>query len=201
MCSEDHASSTFLSESVQDLNNYLAAKEWGVVCTIRHARKETCKTIIFFFFFARNNAAKGEWYLRFFTDISLDYFEHPHSDLLLEDKVRDSPRRSSICPSEKVENALEAAITGLSRGTSVILMRFIPSYLQKPEPCCFPLQKEHGYRGRKVGFLLKSFKSQEDRSLFPGQAALFSSPLGGCRGTQATAMWQLIGREKFRYWA
>ena len=74
--------------------------------------------------------------------------------------MRDTPRRSSSCPLGKVENALEAAITGLSRGTSGILMRFIPSSLEKPKPCCFPLQKEYGYRVRKVVFLLKSFKSQ-----------------------------------------
>lgn len=47
---EAHAFSTFLSKSIQDMNNYGARKEWDVLCAIRHTGKETCKTGIFFFF-------------------------------------------------------------------------------------------------------------------------------------------------------
>lgn len=53
---------------------------------------------------------------------------------------------------------MEAAITKPSRGTSEALMHLIPSYLQKPKPCYFPLQGRCGYRLRKALFFQKSFK-------------------------------------------
>lgn len=118
--------------------------------------------------------------------------------------MRDTPRRSSSCPLGKVENALEAASTGLSRGTSGILMRFIPSYLEKPKPCCFPLQKEYGYRVRKVVFLSKSFRSQGTEvsplvtlpyflilwgeGLCRGHPGHSHMPAGGKRGVQILGM-------------
>lgn len=106
--------------------------------------------------------------------------------------MRDTPRRSSKGPFEKAVNALEAAITRSSSGTSVVLMHFIPSYLRKPKPCCFPLQEKCGYRMRKVVFLLKSFKSQGTQvsPLVNRPSFLVLYGEGFCRGTQAT-----LGRE------
>lgn len=109
-------------------------------------------------YFAWNNAAEREKCLKFFTVFFLTTF----STLILIYflRTRQETLRSSDCPFEKVENALETAITRPSRGTSMVLMHFIASYLQKPKPCYFPLQEKCGPRMRKAVFLLKSFKSQ-----------------------------------------
>ena len=103
------ANFTFLSKSIQDMDSYGATMEWGILCTIRHTKKEKYNTVIL----GKEQCSERKVMP---VNLSLDFSLTALNTLILiyfSRTVRDTPRRDSSCPLEKVGNALEAVLQAL----------------------------------------------------------------------------------------